>query len=141
MVGDLNQLISDLNKGQKPMRQLSASRQQHEDVAIEHDSFEKQAKALYFDLGSPSDNPNKNCENIVQQAKTVDYVAADGKYMTSNAGGRKLITGGTRSNNGSAEKALVDTKKQQNKQKFIEQSVKAQQLHQSITAAGNPSMI
>ena len=70
---------------------------------------------MYFDLGSPSDNPNKNCENIVQQAKTVDYVAADGKYMTSNAGGRKLITSGSRSNNGSAEKALVDTKKQQNK--------------------------
>jgi len=89
---------------------------------------------LYFDLGSPSDNSNKNnkggssqgihCENIVQQAKTVDYVAADGEYMASNAG-RKLITSGSRSNNGSAEKAVADSKKQLNKQKFIEQSVKA----------------
>jgi len=79
---------------------------------------------LYFDLGSPSDNSNKNnkaggsssqgihCENIVQQAKTVDYVAADGEYMASHAG-RRIVTSGSRSNNGSAEKAQADTKTKQ----------------------------
>ena len=47
-----------------------------EDVENEpSDSFDKQAKALYFDLGTSGDFKN---DGQVQQSKTIDYI--EGEY-------------------------------------------------------------
>ena len=71
MVGDLNQLINDLNSGGKnsargpqPVRQLSASRRPHNKDS-DNDSVDAQAKAMYFDLGS-------NAANV--PPRSVDYI-------------------------------------------------------------------
>ena len=91
MMGDLNQLISDLNNGKnkssssKQARQLSSNRQKFEptsphDPSIVVEDFDKQAKALYFDLGTAASNELKNA-NVTAQAKTVDYI--EGEYTAS----------------------------------------------------------
>ena len=49
-----------------------------EDVGDEPaDSFDKQAKALYFDLGTSGEFKN----DAVHQSKTIDYI--DGEYTAS----------------------------------------------------------
>ena len=90
MMGELNMLISDLNNGKnksldtKHARQLSSNRNKFEptsppDSGVVVEDFDKQAKALYFDLGSAASNDFKN--NMTAQAKTVDYI--EGEYTAS----------------------------------------------------------
>ena len=90
MMGELNMLISDLNNGKnkssdtKQVRQLSSNRNKFEltsppDSGAVVEDFDKQAKALYFDLGSAASNELKN--NMTTQAKTVDYI--EGEYTAS----------------------------------------------------------
>lgn len=50
---------------------MSATRQL-EDV-VENDSFDQQAKALYFDLGTSGEFKN-GAEGAAGQSRTVDYV-------------------------------------------------------------------
>lgn len=116
MVGDINQLISDLNKGQ--VHKPSSSRQL-EDV-VDHDSFEKQARALYFDLTTGSE--------IKGAGVPADYV--DDEYSASAT--RK--PSGSHKLSGSSER---ESKKFLNKQKYIEQSAKAQLIQQNINAASS----
>ena len=66
------------------MRQLSSNRNKFEptsppdtDVVVE--DFDKQAKALYFDLGPAASNDLKS--NMTTNAKTVDYI--EGEYTAS----------------------------------------------------------
>ena len=50
---------------------------QLEDV-VENDSFDKQARALYFDLGTSGEYKNTGHDAALGQARTVDYI--DGEF-------------------------------------------------------------
>lgn len=87
MVGDLNQLINDLNNGKSSARaaKFHSSQNNNRNLAAKdgaaNSSFEKQAKALYFDIGSGAHEG--------KVAKTIDFV--DNEYgvagSASSSGG------------------------------------------------------
>ena len=83
---------------------------------VENDSFDQQARALYFDLGTSGEFKNTGADGATGQARTVDYI--DPAPSISKRPG--VVTSKLTN---SAERG--DGKRSANKQKFIEQSVKA----------------
>jgi len=79
---------------------------------VEHDSFDRQARALYFDLGTSGEFKNIGAESVTPgHARTVDFV--DSEYVASKRPGYKNTS------SSSPEKEM-DGKKSTNKQKYIE---------------------
>ena len=145
MMGELNMLISDLNNGKNKssgrqhVRQLSSNRNKFEptsppdtDVVVE--DFDKQAKALYFDLGPAASNDLKS--NMTTNAKTVDYI--EGEY-TASAVRKSGPNGRMPTTNQSEKTESAQSNKRMNKQKYIEQSVKAAAIQQNIMAVQSNS--
>ena len=101
MMGDLNQLINDLNNGKSSSRgnlKALVGQGTREEVPA-NSSFDKQAKALYFDVG--------NIGNESRTAKTIDVIESE---YSAGSGRQKQVRAS------SSEKM----KTQQSKQKYIE---------------------
>lgn len=141
MVGDLNQLINDLNSGRhnstpntqilSARRQLIASQATREtrdaSPTLKKKAIE-QPKTLYYDNEKVTrDSLQGDQQMHLQQAKTVDYVVTQGEYMASASSVNRKTTG--QISNRSENKSDSSQKRTQGKLKYIEQSKQASAIH------------